>query len=104
MHFALTRFGGIAAITSPPLVVDTQDLPPETAEHIHALARAVSSRGGEATPPSADSSRSRDQFSYSLAITDSGRPMAAVEFDYASANEDIKSLVAALRSASPGSS
>ena len=100
MHLVLRRSGGIAGIPRPPLVVDTQDLPPAAAEHIHALARAVASEVGHQWAVPAANANARDTVGYSLSITDHVGKETSVSFAYPSATDTLKVLVAALLTAS----
>lgn len=98
MKFTLERFGGIAAIRKPPLVVDTAQLPREDAEKIEALAEEVlSARGGaRRARAAAPSGAQPDAVSYELKIAEE-EDEHALSFDYAKASEPVQQLVAALR-------
>ncbi len=100
MRLVLTRHGGLAAITRPPLVVETDDLSRAEAEPIEALARTVAARYRDEPHVGAENSNIRDQFGYSLAIGQGDESEVTVTFQHPSVPKDIKELVATLRVAS----
>jgi hypothetical protein len=103
MKLTLERFGGIAAIRKPPLVVDTAKLSKSDAERIETLASQVLSarkpsvRARAPAPPPAPTA-TPDAVSYELAIS-ADDAEHSLSFDHTTAGDTVQQLVAALRAA-----
>jgi emfourin len=96
MRFELTRFGGVAGLSPPPLILETSALPAQRAAELERLFGAV---GFWELPAELAAGRPLpDTFSYELAVRD-GERAHAVAFDTRSAPAELLELLAAVRAA-----
>jgi hypothetical protein len=93
MRFVLSRFGGLAAIRQPPLVVDTASLPQDESMRLHSLVQ----QAGLHQLPAELSSAQPDTFGYELQVTHDDGQVTSVSFDHSSAPQPLRELVSALR-------
>ncbi len=95
MRLTLTRYGGIAGRSGPPVVVDTATVLPEQARRLAALVRAADLSPG--STEIAQDRDSRDTFGYELEVTYDDGQRRSIAFDHRSAPETVRALVGAIR-------
>lgn len=80
MRIRLRRSGGFAGLQTPPVEIDSQQLPTDKARELEQLvteARLFEQPAGAATSqPAAAPGLARDGFQYDLSIEDAGRSQA----------------------------
>ena len=83
MRVALATHGGLAAainLRRPPLVLDTDSLPPETARELGRLVAAATAEGGAGERSAGPA---RDALSYTITVEDGGRSTTLTASDTA---------------------
>jgi hypothetical protein len=94
MRLTLERFGGIAALPTKPLILDTSTLPAAQAQELESLAQRVL---GEGVAPTTEAAPKPDAMSYELTIEAANRRQAFA-FDNAQASPTLRELLKAMRS------
>ena len=97
LKVSLSRSGGVAGISPPAIVVDSEDLP---ADEGQALQQLVDAAGYFDLPAELGPAGDRpDSFGYTLSVSDERGRTHAVSFDHGAAPQALKDLVAAIRKA-----
>ena len=96
MHLKLTRTGGFAGISPPPVEVDTAELPKKMAQHIESL---VADANFFELPGTIKSSKPQpDRFQYSLKVLQPDGREHAVTCDEEAADPKLSELFSAVQS------
>ena len=95
MHLKLTRTGGFAGITPPPVEVDTSLLSIKDAKHVESL---VAGAKFFDLPKTVESAKPEpDRFQYSLKVTHEDGRNHAVTCDEEAASEPLRQLFQAVQ-------
>ena len=95
MRFKLTRTGGFAGITPPPVEVDTATLPQKEAQRLEALVAGANFFDLPETLPAARPQP--DRFQYSLKVAHDDGRKHAITCDEAAASEPLRQLLQAVQ-------
>ena len=95
MHLKLTRTGGFAGITPPPVEVDTATLSKKDAQHVESL---VAGAKFFDLPKTVQSTKSQpDRFQYSLKIAHEDGRNHAITCDEEAISEPLRQLLHAVQ-------